>query len=133
MRGEAMERAGQAKEAVDLYVRAAVAEEDAHRPVRARLLWEQVGQRTGPSGMLLERLAVVCGRAHHDEDAFHYWVAAAARFHGEGRATDSDRARSHATSLKKRMRVAPAGREKLPLVVDVLRAESAAVRDLIDS
>jgi tetratricopeptide (TPR) repeat protein len=131
-RGEALERAGQVKEALDLYIKAAVAEEDARRPLRARLLWEQIARRTGISGMLLERLASVSGRARLEEDAFDYWVAAAARFDTEGHRADADRAKAHALDLRKRL---PGGgsasREKPPLVQEALQGEVSFVRELL--
>ena len=98
--GEALERAGRLKEAVGLYAKAAMAEEDAGHPLRARILWEQVAEKAGATGTVLERLAMASGRAQLRDEAFDYWAAAAARYHGEGRADDADRAKAHAAALK---------------------------------
>ena len=129
---EALERAGRGKEAIDLYVQAAIAEEDARRPMRARLLWEQIAQRTGASGTVLERLARVSARAHLDDDAFDYWVAAVASFHAEGRTDEADRARGHALDVKRRLGDRTGTEHEVPaLARDVIRAGEAHVRDLL--
>ena len=125
---EALERAGKGGEAIDLYVQAAVAEEDAHRPLRARVLWEQVAQRTGPTGALMERLARVCGRAHLDDEAFAYWVAAAAQFRADGRTDEAESAAAHALDHRRRM---PAGAPELPPLALAAIGSGETVRDLL--
>ncbi len=125
---EALERAGEQGKAMDLYVRAASAEEDAGRPLRARVLWEQIAQRVGASGLVLERLANVCGRSHMREESFDYWVAAAARYHADGKAEDAARARSHAQSLK--TRGIPA-HEPPAIAAEAIRKGEEFVRDLL--
>lgn len=97
--GEALERAGRMREALDRFVGAASAEDEAGRPVRARLLWEQIAQKAGATPSLLERLARSCARAGFREEAFAYWTAAGAAHHDAGRAEDASRARHHALEL----------------------------------
>ena len=129
--GEALERAGKGREAIDLFVRAALAEEDAKRPLRAKLLWEQIAQRVGPTGTVLERLGAACGKAKLNEDAFDFWVAAAARYHAEGRAEDASRAKLHAADLKKRVPYLDPARERPELVTRALAGDSSFVAELI--
>jgi len=97
---EALERAGRLQEALDLYVRSAGAEEDAGRHLRARLLWERIAERFGATASLLERLATASARARLREDAFDFWLAAAAAHGADGRDEDARRAREHAVRLK---------------------------------
>ena len=99
--GEALERAGKTREALDLYIRGAQAEEDADQPLRARLLWEKIADRTGVTGTILERLAQCSGRAKLRDDCCTYWQAAAVRYTTEGRTIDALRAREHALRLQK--------------------------------
>lgn len=101
--GEALERAGNLTKAVTLYAKAAVAEEDAGQPLKARILWEQIAGKTGASGIVLERLATSSERAKIADEAFDYWLAAAVRYHGEGRPDDAKRARERAQVLRKRV------------------------------
>jgi hypothetical protein len=129
--GEALERAGKGREAIDLFVRAALAEEDAKRPLRAKLLWEQIAQRVGPTGTVLERLGSACSRAKLNEDAFDYWVAAAAKYHAEGRAEDASRARLHAAELKKRLPHLDPDRARPDLASTALKGDTAFVADLV--
>ncbi len=127
-KGEALERAGRPTEAVALYTKAAIAEEDASRPLRARILWEQLAQKTGASGTVLERLATVCHRAHLADEAFDYWVAAAARYHAETRPSDAERARAHALALKPKVQA----HEPVPLAQKALAGPAGQrVADLL--
>jgi hypothetical protein len=128
MQAEALERAGDSRKAIDLYVKAAVSEEDAHRPLRARVLWEEVAQRTGPTSALLERLARVCGRARLDEDAFAYWVAAAALFRAEGKTEEADRAGAHALDLRRHLGDSA---RNIPALAQQVIGSGEAVRDLL--
>ncbi len=130
MEAEALERAGDPQKAIDLFVRSAVAEEDAHRPLRARLLWEEVAKRTGPTATLLERLARVCARGHLDEDAFGYWVAATALFRLEGRTEDAEKAGAHAIDLRRRLSTG-SGARNLPALAQSVIGAGDAVRDLL--
>lgn len=98
--GEALERAGKAAEAVGLFVKAALAEEEGGRALRARFLWEQIAERTGPTGTVLERLAAASAGAKLVDDAFDYWRAAAARYQSEDRPDDAQRATAHARQLE---------------------------------
>lgn len=127
-RGEALERAGDARGAIDLFARAALVEEEAGKPLRARLLWEQLATRTGATGTLLERLAGACGRAGLREEAFDYWVAATARYELEHRPDDAARARAHAAVLKRR--VGP--HACTPLAAPAHEEGRAFVRDLLE-
>jgi hypothetical protein len=127
---EALERAGKKKEAIDLLVKAASMEEDDRRPLRAKILWEQIAQRTGPSGVLLERLARVCARAQLEDDAFAYWVAATAQFRAEGKTEPAEKARAHATSLKRTLSLAADDLAALPELARTVIGTGEAVRDL---
>lgn len=98
--GEALERAGKATEAIALFVKAALAEEQGGRALRARLLWEQIAERTGPTGIVLERLASASAGAKLVDDAFDYWRAAAVSYESEGRPDDAARASAHARQAK---------------------------------
>ena len=129
--GEALERAGKSREAIDLFVRAALAEEDAKRPLRAKLLWEQIAQRVGPTGTVLERLGSACQRAKLNEDAFDFWVAAAARYHVEGKAQEAARAKLHAGDLKKKLGTLDPARERSELVIAALAGDTAFVAELL--
>ena len=124
---EALERAGRNKEAIDLLVKAAISEEDDRRPLRAKILWEQIAQRTGPTGSLLERLAGVCGRAQLEDDALAYWVAATAQFRAEGKADDAEKAKAHATSKKHRFDPAA----EMPELAKKVIGTGETVKDLI--
>ena len=99
MEGEALERAGKTREAVKLFVQSAVAEEESGQPLRARILWEQVASRAGATGTILERLANASERAKLRDEAFDYWAAAAASYHGAGREDDARKARERAAAL----------------------------------
>lgn len=127
---EALERAGKPGEAVALFVKAALAEEDAGELLRARVLWERIAERTGATGTLLERLALCSARAKRREDAFDFWLAAAARFHAEGRVEEAGRARSRASDLKAAGRLAP--HERTGLAAKALADGDAYVRDLLE-
>jgi hypothetical protein len=129
MDAEALERAGEPQKAIDLFVRSAVAEEDAQRPLRARLLWEEVAKRTGPTAALLERLARVCGRAHLNDEAFGYWVAATALFRSESRTEDAEKAAAHAMDLKRRL--SAAARRNLPALAQSAIGSGESVQDLL--
>lgn len=98
--GEALERAGKATEAVGFFVQAALAEEQDGRALRARLLWEQIAERTGPTGTVLERLASASAGAKLVDDAFDYWQAAAALYESEGRPDDAARVSAHAQQIE---------------------------------
>lgn len=97
--GEALERAGQAAEAMGLFVKAALAEERAGQGLRARLLWERIAERTGPTGTVLERLALTSIQARLADDAFDYFRAAARRYEAEGRSEDAERVHARAQGL----------------------------------
>jgi hypothetical protein len=126
--GEALERAGKPREAVALFVKAALAEEDQGEPMRARLLWEQVADRTGPTGSLLERLASNCARAKLREDAVAYWLAAAAQYAAEDRPTDAERARGHLADFRK----APPPAADRPLLAEqVIARHRDRIADLL--
>jgi hypothetical protein len=131
--GEALERAGKGREAIDLFVRAASVEEDAHRPLRAKLLWEQISTRIGASGTVFEKLASACGRGHLNDEAFDYWVAAAARYHVEGRAEDATRARAHAAEFRKQFKRMDPERVPPALVAQAVEAGRAFVSDLLET
>jgi hypothetical protein len=103
MEGEAAEKAGQSKKAIQLFAQAAIAEEDGGHPLRARLLWEQISQRVGLTSTVLERLAAANERAKLFEDAYDLWRAAAVRLHAEGRTEQAARAKERAQLLKPRM------------------------------
>ena len=102
---EALERAGDVEGAVRLYVQAALAEEHAGEPVRARLLWERLATRGPVEGPLLERIATCCESSRSWDESFDFWRAAAARYQRAGRSADAQRARDRAVAL--RPRVAP--------------------------
>jgi hypothetical protein len=127
--GEALERAGNSKEAIDCFVRAAASEEDSGRPVRAKLLWEQIAVRAGVSGNVLERIAAVCTRGKLFDDAFDYWTAAAARFHLEGRGEEAERSRAHAAELKKRLAISTADATRV--MPDLARQAIAEAPDFV--
>lgn len=99
-RGEALERAGQGAEAMGLFVKSALAEEQDGKALRARFLWEEIARRTGPTGTVLERLAKTSQGAKLLDDAFDYWRAAKVRYESEGRAEDAARAAAHAEQLE---------------------------------
>lgn len=124
--GEALDRAGRPREALDLYVRAAGTEEDAGQPLRARLLWERIAERYGASGLVLERLASTSGRAKLQADAFHYWMAAAAKHRADGRAAEAERALLHGKGLREQA----GGAEAPPLAAKVLAEFGTRVEDL---
>lgn len=96
---EALERAGKAQEAIGLFVKGAVSEEEAGEPLRARFLWEEIGKRTGATGTLLERLAICSEQARLVDDAYNYWIAAANTYARDNRLPDAHRARLHAEAL----------------------------------
>lgn len=98
--GEALERAGKGTEAIGLFVKAALAEEQDGKALRARLLWEQIAERTGPTGTVLERLASASAGAKLVDDAYDYWKAAAALYTSEGRADDAARVNAHAEQVE---------------------------------
>lgn len=127
---EALERAGRNKEAIDLLVKAAISEEDDRRPIRAKILWEQIAQRTGPSGVLLERLARVCSRGQLEDDAFAYWVAATAQFRAEGKNDEAEKTRAHAIATKRKLSLAAADLEALPELARKVIGSGETVKDL---
>ncbi|MFM2153439.1 MAG: hypothetical protein RL199_1874 [Pseudomonadota bacterium] len=102
MEGEAAEKAGQSKKAIQLFAQAAIAEEDGGDPLRARLLWEQISHRVGLTSTVLERLAAANERAKLLEDAFDLWRAAAVCRHAEGREEQAAQAKERARLLKPR-------------------------------
>jgi hypothetical protein len=126
-RGEALERAGDGRGAIDLFVKAALAEDEAGKPLRARLLWEQIAARTGLTGTVLERLAGACERGRLREEAYDYWVAAAARYAFEGRLQDAARARVHASGWKSK--VAP--HAPTPLAARAIAETGSSVEALL--
>lgn len=101
--GEALERQGRPAEAVKLFVRAALAEEEADQPLRARILWERIAERVGATGTVLERLAAASEKARLRDEAFDYWAAAAARHHADGRLDDARRAKERAAAVAARV------------------------------
>jgi hypothetical protein len=102
MEGEAAEKAGEAKKAIQLFAQAAIAEEDGGNPLRARLLWEQIAARVGLTSTVLERLAAANERARLLEDAYDLWRAAAVRLSAEGKQDQAARAKERARELKGR-------------------------------
>lgn len=110
-RGEALERAGQGAEAMEQFVRSALAEEQDGKALRARFLWEEIARRTGPTGTVLERLAVTSAGAKLLDDAFDYWRAAQRRYESEGRPEDAARAGAHARQLESK-----AGPHEVPVL-----------------
>jgi len=102
MQGEAAEREGLPKKAVQLFVQAAIAEEDADQPLRARVLWERIADKVGLTASLLERLAAVNERARFFGDAYDLWRAAAVRLHAEGREPHAIQARDRARAIKQK-------------------------------
>lgn len=127
-KGEALERSGDATGAIGLFVQAALLEQESGRPLRARLLWEQLGQRTGPTASLLEQLATCAERARLTDEAFHYWVAATARHRAEGRPDDAARTAVHATRLRARI---PPDTLPPPLAAQALEGLRDTIADLL--
>ncbi len=101
--GEALERAGKPRDAVKLFVQAALAEEEAGQPMRARILWEQVAAKAGPTPLVLERLATVSERAKLLDDALDFWVGAFLKHTADGRQDAAKLARERALVLKPRV------------------------------
>lgn len=125
--GEAQERGGDTRKALDLFVQAALVEEEGRRPLRALLLWEQIAQRTGATGTVLERLARASEGGRLLDEAFDYWAAACAMYDAEGKTDDAARARDHALRLK--AKVGP--HDRPALAAGVLEREAARVADLL--
>ena len=88
---EALERAGDTAGAIRLFVQAALSEEQAGEPMRARLLWERLAVREPVGGPLLERLAVCSDQAKVWDDALDFARAAAVRYTQAGRSADAAR------------------------------------------
>jgi hypothetical protein len=119
--GEALERAGKPRDAVKLFVQAALAEEEAGQPLRARILWEQVAGKAGLSGLVLERLADSSEKARLFDDAFDFWVGAVVRHAVDGKADASKLARERALGVRRKTQ--PHGRH--PLVAALIAGASA--------
>jgi tetratricopeptide (TPR) repeat protein len=126
--GEALERAGKPADAMKLFAKAAVEEEDAGQPLRARILWEQIAKKAGTSGIVLERLALTCQKGKLVDEAFDYWLAAAATYHGEGRVDEAVRAKTHASQLRARV----TAHDRAPLAAAALAGPAAQyVKELL--
>ena len=115
--GEALERRGNRVAALKLFVKAALAEEDDLSPMRARVLWERIAERTGPTAMLLERLASTSEKAGLAEEALAYWLATAAAARHANDTETAGRADSHLE------RLASAG-SRLPVELPPLAAQA---------
>src|SRR5687768_14667508 len=100
LQGEALARRGERGAAMGAFVDAAVAEEQAGRPLRALAAWEAIARRFGASGHVFERCARICQHVELHPSTYIYWAAAAATYRREHLEKEAYVATTHALILR---------------------------------